>query len=182
MSNDALLLKDLGYPYPVIKSIDSNGNLFGSITTGLGVVNQDILSEYKIKATSKAIFQPIFKQFKDICQSKDSYVISHSLEQGEGVGAIYIKDGEIRAIDEDEKYLLKPNESYEDLYGLLNMLGHRTSMVLIGFANEMQKRIEESNLPSDQKKEMLIEIQAAVTMEKLRMKHSKHELPDTSRE
>lgn len=180
ISNDALLLKDLGYPYVTIKSMDSDGNLCGTITVGSGTVNQDLLSEYKIRTTSKAIFQPIFKQFEDICQSKDTYVVSNSLEQSEGMGAIYIKDGEIRKMEQNEEYSLVPNELYENLYGLLGIIGLRTSKILIEFANEAQKRIEDSGLPDDRKKKMLTEVHMAVTAERLRMEHIKYELADTS--
>lgn len=180
ISNDALLLKDLGYPYPIIKSIDGDGNLCGTITAGSRVINQHLLSEYKIRTTSKAIFQPIFKQFEDICQSKDPYVVGNSLEQGEGTGAIYIKDGEIRRMEKNEEYSLEPNELYENLYGLLSTIGRKTSRILIEFANEAQKRIEDSGLPDDRKKKMLTEVHMAVTAERLRMEHIKYELADTS--
>ena len=180
ISNDALLLKGLGYPYPTIESIDGDGNLRGRITAGAGAINQDLLSEYRIRATSKAIFQPIFKQFKDICQSQDPYVISNSLEQSEGIGAIYIKDKEIRTMEENEEYSLEPNEIYENLYGILSIIGLKTSRILIEFANEIQKRIEGSILPDDQKKKMQTEVHRAIIVEKLRMEHAKYELPDTS--
>lgn len=178
ISNDALLLKDLGYPYPIIKSMDYDGDLCGTITTGLGKINQELLSKYNIKATSKAIFQPIFKQFEDICQSKDTYVINNSLVQEEGIGGIYIKDRVIRRLEKNEEYLLEPNETYENLYGLLSILGRRTSRILIEFANEVQKRTVESNLSDEQKREMLMEMHTAVTVERLRMEHVKHELAD----
>jgi hypothetical protein len=178
ISKDALLLKALGYPYPTIESIDCDGNLCGTITAGLGSINQDLLTEYRITSTSKIIFQPIFKQFEDICQSKDPYVICNSLEQSAGIGAIYIKDGNVRKMEEDEEYSLEPNELYENLYGILRMLGSRTSRTLIDFANEELNRIEGSGLPNDRKKEMLNEVHTAVTMEKLRMKHMKFELED----
>ena len=178
ISNDALLLKDLGYPYPIIKSMDYDGDLCGTITTGLGKINQELLSKYNIKATSKAIFQPIFKQFEDICQSKDTYVISNSLVQEEGIGGIYIKDRVIRRLEKNEEYLLEPNETYENLYGLLSILGRRTSRILIEFANEVQKRTVESNLSDEQKHEMLMEMHTAVTVERLRMEHVKYELAD----
>lgn len=180
ISKDALLLKDLGYPYPTIKSIDGDGNLCGTITAGLGAINQDLLSEYKIRTTSKAIFQPIFKQFEDICQSENPYVVSNSLEQSEGMGAIYIKDSEIRKMEENEEYSLEPNELYENLYGLLSIIGRKISRILIEFANEAQKRTEESGLPDDQKKKMLTGVHMAVTAERLRMEHIKYELADTS--
>lgn len=180
ISKDALLLKDLGYPYPIIKSMDYDGDLYGTITTGLGRINQELLSKYKIKATSKAIFQPIFKQFEDICQSKDTYVISNSLVQEEGIGGIYIKDRGIRRLEKNEEYSLEPNEIYESPYGLLSTLGRRISGILIEFANEVQKRAEESKLPDEQKNEMLMEMHMAVTAERLRMEHIKYELADTS--
>lgn len=182
ISNDSLLLKDLGYPYLTVNSINGEGNLGGVVTAGLGTINQDLLSEYKIKTTSKAIFQPIFKQYKEICQSKDPYVISNSLVQGEGIGGIYIKDREIRRMEENEEYSLEPRELFENLYGLLNILGRRTARILIDFASEVQKRVEESGLPDDRKKEMLTEIQMAVTSEKLRMQHIEYELANISGE
>ena len=178
ISKDALLLKELGYPYPSIESIDEEGKSYCTITSGLGTINQGLLSEYRIKTTSKALYQPIFKQFKDICQSEDLYVINNSLEQNKGIGAIYIKDREIRTLKENEEYSLEPNEVYENMYALLSMLGRKTSKILIEFANEEKKRIEGSELPAKQKEEMLAEIHMAITMEKLRMEHLKYELDD----
>ena len=182
ISKDALLLKDLGYPYLTIESVDGAGNMCGIIAAGFGTINQDLLSGYKIKATSKAIYQSIFKQFEDICQSEDLYVINNSLKQSEGLGAIFIRDGDIRKMGQNEEYSLEPNEIYENVHGLLQMLGNRTSRVLIDFANEEQNRIDRSELPDDRKKKMLMEIHTAITIEKLRMKHMKFELSDNSEE
>ena len=180
ISKDALLLKDLGYPYPTMNSIDGDGNMCGTITAGLGVINQDLLSEYKIRTTSKAIFQPIFNQIEDIRQSKNTNLVSNSLEKSKAIGPVYIKDREIRRMGENEAYLLEPSEVYENLYGLLSILGRKTSRVLIEFANEVQKLTEKSALPDDQKEKMLLESYMAVTAKKLRTEHIKYELPDTS--
>ena len=83
-------------------------------------------------------------------------------------------------MEENEEYSLEPRELFENLYGLLNILGRRTARILIDFASEVQKRVEESGLPDDRKKEMLTQIQMAVTAEKLRMQHIEYELANIS--
>lgn len=178
ISKDALLLKDLGYPYPTIYSINSDGKTYYTTASGFETINQNLLSEYRIKETSKAVLQPIFKQFEHICQSEAPYIVNNSLEQDKGIGSIYIKEKDFRVMKGNEEYLLEPNEVYENLFGILTTLARRTSRILMKFANEIQNSIEESGQIDEEKNKMLTELHMAVTMEKLRMNHIKYELED----
>ena len=76
-------------------------------------------------------------------------------------------------------YSLEPNEAYENIFGILITLAHRTSMILMKFANEIQNSIEESGQIDNEKNKMLMELHMAVTTEKLRMNHIKYELENT---
>ncbi len=89
ISTDFLLLEDLGFPYPEIIIVTENSDLYGKLVSGNKKINQDILSQFKIKKASKTIFQPMFKQYKDMCELDDSYVRNNAIEQGEGKGCIY---------------------------------------------------------------------------------------------
>ena len=179
ISKDALLLKDLGYPYPIINSIDSDGKTYYTMASGFKTINQNLLSEYRIKKTSKAVLQPIFKQFEHICKSEDPYIVNNALEQDKGIGSLYIKENDFRVMKENEEYSLEPNEEYENMFGILITLAHKTSMILMKFANEIQNSIEESGQIDDEKNKMLMELHMAVTTEKLRMNHIKYELENT---
>ena len=141
-------------------------------------INQKLLSEYRIRPTTKAIFQPVFEQIEEAYKSQGFDIRRRPAEQYETIGNIYIKDGEIRRIGENEEYLLKPNEEYENLYGLMNVLGRKASRILIEFANEIKKQTEESELIEEQKIKMLAEVHTAITMEELRVQHIEFELED----
>lgn len=178
ISKDALLLKDLGYPYPVMRIIDNKGNMCGTMIEATGKINQKLLSEYRIRPTTKAIFQPVFEQIEEAYKSQGFDIRRKPTEQYETIGNIYIKDGEIRRIGENEEYLIKPKEEYENLYGLMNVLGRKVSRILIEFANEIKKQTEESELIEEQKIKMLAEVHTAITMEESRVQHIKFELED----
>lgn len=176
ISTDFLLLEDLGFPYPKTIFINENGNQYSNLIVGKNKVNQNILEKYKIKETSKAIFQPLFKQHDDICKMKDSYVCNNSIDQCNGRGCIYIKDNDIHKMENDEEYLLRPNETYIDAANLSNSLGLKVSKILMEFAKESYIKIKESKIQDDKKESMCNELHSAITVEELRMKRSKLEV------
>ena len=92
-----------------------------------------------------------------------------------GVGCIYIKDKNIHKMRTDEKYILTPTETYTDAVSLLSSLGIKASKILINFALDEYKKIEQSSMDEDIKREMHIQLHQAITVEKLRMKRSKTE-------
>ena len=175
ISTDFLLLKDLGFPYPKTISIDERGHQYSELTVGTGKVNQNILDKYKIKDTSIAIFQPLFKQCEDLCELEDLYVHNNSIDQSKGRGCIYIKDGDIRKMESDEEYILRPNETYRDAASLSHMLGIRVSKILKQFADENYSIIEKSSLHDDKKRYMCDQLRMAINVEESRMKRSKLE-------
>ena len=175
ISTDFLLLEDLGFPYPETISIDEGGYQYSELTVGTGKVNQNILSRYRIKETSIAIFQPLFKQYEDLCNLENMYVHNNSIEQSKGRGCVYIKDRNIRKMESDEEYLLRPKETYVDAVSLLRLLGFRASKILKQFAAEDYSIIEKSSLDDDEKREMCDQLHMAISVEEFRMKHSKLE-------
>lgn len=175
ISTDFLLLEDLGFPYPEIITIDENGHMYDKIVDGKKEINQDILSKLKIKNTSKAIFQPIFKQYREICELDDTYVHNNSIAQSEGNGCIYIKDKEIHKMEINEEYLLSPDEAYVDAASLLQSLGIKVSKILNKFAIESCNLVNQSELSCDTKERMNMQLQEAMCVEKLRMKRAKNE-------
>lgn len=175
ISTDFLLLKDLGFPYPEIITIDEDGHLYDKLVGGNKEINQDILSQFKIKNTSKAIFQPVFKQYKAICELDDTYVRNNSIAQAEGNGCIYIRDKEIHKMEVNEEYLLSPDETYVDAASLLQSLGIKVSKILKKLAIENCNMIDQSSLPNDIKERMNMQLQEAIIVENLRMKRAQNE-------
>ena len=175
ISKEFLLLEDLGFPFPQKIGINEKHNFYDDLAAGNKKINQNILGAFKIKNTSKAIFQPIFKQCVDICSLDNSYVRDNTIDQSSGVGCIYIKDKNIHKMRTDEKYILTPTETYTDAVSLLSSLGIKASKILINFALDEYKKIEQSSMDEDIKREMHIQLHQAITVEKLRMKRSKTE-------